>query len=317
MSSDVLSDRDSSLRHEALLHSGEDEFLAGTLPFVREAVAGDEPVLIAVGESKLRLLEAHLGHGAHGIRRADIRQVARNPARIIPLWGEFVADHSVAGRPVRGIAEPVWPGRSEAELVECRHTESLLNVAFADAPSWRLLCCYDADALDPEVLEAAQRTHPVIAEDGINRQSDAYLPPPEAPGPFDGPLPEPSPVPDELAFGPGDLGEVRGLAYRQAMNAALEAARTSSLVLAVNELATNSVRHAGGRGTLRVWREPDALVCEVRDHGHFDSPLVGRERPEPLLLEGRGLWLVNQVCDLVQIRSSADGTVVRVRMDLG
>jgi anti-sigma regulatory factor (Ser/Thr protein kinase) len=77
------------------------------------------------------------------------------------------------------------------------------------------------------------------------------------------------------------------------------------------------VRHAGGRGTLRVWREPDALVCEVRDHGHFDSPLVGRERPEPLLLEGRGLWLVNQVCDLVQIRSSADGTVVRVRMDLG
>lgn len=29
---------------------------------------------------------------------------------------------------------------------------------------------------------------------------------------------------------------------------------------------------------------------------------------------GRGLWLANEMCDLVQIRSSAHGTVIRVHM---
>ena len=135
-----------AFRHEALFYDGEDEFLSGTLPFVREAVAANEPVLIAVGEAKIRLLE-RTGPGEDGVRLVDIGRIGRNPARIIPLWREFVDDHSVAGRPVRGIGEPVWPGRSEAELIECQHTESLLNAAFADEPAWQLLCPYDSGAL--------------------------------------------------------------------------------------------------------------------------------------------------------------------------
>jgi hypothetical protein len=39
----------------------------------------------------------------------------------------------------------------------------------------------------------------------------------------------------------------------------------AALVLAVDEVATNSLRHGGGRGTLRIWRDADAVVCEVRD----------------------------------------------------
>jgi anti-sigma regulatory factor (Ser/Thr protein kinase) len=59
-----------------------------------------------------------------------------------------------------------------------------------------------------------------------------------------------------------------------------------------------------------VWRDGDALVCEVRDRGQLGDPLAGR-RPTPEQPDGRGLWLVNQLCDLVQLRSSASGTVVR------
>jgi anti-sigma regulatory factor (Ser/Thr protein kinase) len=309
----VVTVSEGAFRHEALFYDGEDEFLSGTLPFVREAVAAHEPVLIAVGEAKIRLLERHLEGAEEGVRLVDMRRIGRNPARMIQLWREFVDDHSVAGRPVRGIGEPVWPGRSEAELIECQQSESLLNVAFADAPAWRLLCPYDSGALSPEVLEAAERTHPLIADHG---QSNAYLAPAEGPEPFQGPLPEPSTAPDELAFGADTLTETRRLVYLQAMDAGLAPARTSSLVLAVNELATNSVRHAGGEGTIRVWREPDALVCEVRDEGDLAASPLGPGRPEPLQLEGRGLWLVNQVCDLVQIRALEGGTVVRIRMDL-
>ncbi len=80
----------------------------------------------------------------------------------------------------------------------------------------------------------------------------------------------------------------------------------------MDELASNSIRHGGGVGLLRCWREADTLLCEVHDAGQIEAPLVGRSRPTPEARCGRGVWLVNQLCDLVQIRSAAAGTVVRV-----
>ncbi len=88
------------------------------------------------------------------------------------------------------------------------------------------------------------------------------------------------------------------------------------LVLATDELAANSVRHGGGSGTLRYWREGELLLCEVSDAGAIEAPLTGRIRPAPDACNGRGVWLVNQLCDLVQIRSSPAGSAVRVHKQL-
>ena len=88
--------------------------------------------------------------------------------------------------------------------------------------------------------------------------------------------------------------------------------RTGDVVLAVDEVATNSYRHGGGGGTLRTWASDGDLVCEVRDGGRFSDPLVGRRRPPRNRSGGRGLWIANQVCDLVQVRSSGEGAVVRL-----
>jgi anti-sigma regulatory factor (Ser/Thr protein kinase) len=90
--------------------------------------------------------------------------------------------------------------------------------------------------------------------------------------------------------------------------------RVDDLVLAVNELASNSIHHGGGHGMMRMWREGDALLCEVSDGGRISEPLVGRVHPRPDQWSGRGLWLANQLCDLVQIRSSDAGSVVRLHM---
>jgi hypothetical protein len=46
------------------------------------------------------------------------------------------------------------------------------------------------------------------------------------------------------------------------------------------------------------------------------EPLVGRVRPTPDAQSGRGVWIANQLCDLVQIRSGRSGTVVRVHKSL-
>jgi len=98
----------------------------------------------------------------------------------------------------------------------------------------------------------------------------------------------------------------------RAKGAGLPATRAGDLVLAVNELATNSIRHAGGDGVLRMWHADDALICEVADAGRIADPLAGRRRPPSGQSGGHGLWLCNQICDLVQLRTFATGSVVRL-----
>jgi anti-sigma regulatory factor (Ser/Thr protein kinase) len=119
----------------------------------------------------------------------------------------------------------------------------------------------------------------------------------------------------ELRFTARELRDVRRSVSSYA-ESSLGKTRTDELVLAVNELATNSVRHGGGVGTLRIWTEPDALVCEIHDTGNIADPHAGLTPPTPHQPSGRGLWVVRQLVDLMRIRSTSTGTVVRVQMRL-
>ena len=83
-------------------------------------------------------------------------------------------------------------------------------------------------------------------------------------------------------------------------------------MLAVSEIAANSACHRDGSGTFAVWITDASVICEVRDRGRIEHPLAGRLRPGPDQPGGRGLWLANQLCDLVQIRVTARGSTVRL-----
>jgi anti-sigma regulatory factor (Ser/Thr protein kinase) len=120
----------------------------------------------------------------------------------------------------------------------------------------------------------------------------------------------------ELAFTRDRLGELRQFVAQGASEASLDPARIGDFVLTVNELATNSVCHGGGAGTLRIWREGDMLLCDVSDQGHIQQQSVCLTPPDPTQISGRGLWIVSQLCDFVQIRSSHGRSVVRVHMRL-
>lgn len=301
--------------HEALFYSGQDGFLAGTVPFLRDAVAAEEPALVVVNPDKIDLLRAALHADADAVAFADMDDVGRNPARIIPAWQAFVDRHG-PGRRLHGIGEPVWPGRRGPEVTECVRHEALLNVAFDGQAAWSLLCPYDTSTLDPDVVEAARRTHPVVRDGADREPSEAYRG--EAVLDIaDGPLPEPPSRAEQLRFSAGPLDGVRAYVADHAARAGVGADATQDLVLAVNEIATNSVRYGGGGGVLRVWQNPDGLVCEVRDAGRVTEPLIGRERPPTDAERGRGLWMVNQLCDLMQLRSFDSGTVVRLHTWVG
>jgi len=301
-------------RHEALMYAGMADFLAGTVPFIRGGLEAGEPILVVENAAKIALLRAELGPDADSVLFADMTGIGANPARIIPAWRDFVNQHGGAGRRVRGIGEPIWKERRPVELIECQRHESLLNTAFAGGGPWWLLCPYDTAALDPELIDEARRSHPYVTDGATFRSSSDYRGLDASGAPFDVPLPEPHAEAHELSFRAGDLVSVRALVYRHASGAGLDSARAGDIVLAVNEIATNSLVHGGGKGTLRVWSEPSAFTCEVRDSGRFDSPLVDRQRPGPETSGPRGLWLANQLCDLVQIRTFATGTAVRLHM---
>jgi anti-sigma regulatory factor (Ser/Thr protein kinase) len=301
-----------AFHHVALMYEGPDEFVAETAAFLREGLAADEPVMVMIAPEKIELLRAELGEQADAVRFVDMTEVGRNPAWIIPAWREFAREN--AGRTMRGVGEPIWAARSSDELVECQRHESLLNYAFADAEGFRLLCPYDVSSLDAGVVAEARRSHPFVTARGAERESPDYRGSVESAAPSGEPLPEPRTVVHGLPFNAEMIDAVRRTVERHAARVGLDEPRREDLVLAVNEIASNSVRHGGGYGRLRVWAEDDSLICEIRDRGRIDAPLAGRERPAPGQPGGYGLWLAHQVCDLVQVRALPEGGVVRLHM---
>jgi len=304
---------DDGFRHEALLYSGEADFLIGTVAFIRRGLEAGEAVLVVESPAKVAALRRELGEDASSVHFADMSKVGSNPARIIPAWREFVAEHGRDGKGLRGIGAPIWAERTPDELVECQRHESLLNVAFAGGLPWRLLCPYDISALPPEVIDEARRSHPYVTQRHVELPSPQYRGLEESASQPDAPLRRPPPDAAGMPFRQDDLARVRELAGRLAARAGLDPSRTSDMVCAVNEVATNSVRHGGGGGSFLVWEDGGGIVCEVRDRGRYDKPLADRER-DPGTSGSRGLWLANQLCDLMQIRSYPTGTVVRLLM---
>ena len=301
-------------RHEALLYSGMAEFLTGTTSFIRRAVNAGDPILVLVNSSKIGMLRNELGAGARKVSFADMGEVGSNPGRIIAAWRDFVQAHAGASQ-LYGIGEPVDPGRSPAELAECQLHEALLNIAFdVSTPFW-LLCPYDHEALATDVIDEAHRTHPFVAP-GQNRQARSSFRPINLADPFARPLP-PRPADSAyLAIQPGTLAKLRTFVAALAQRAGLDQRSATAIVQAVNEIATNSLQHGGGQGELHTWSDNRSLVCEVSDHGHITSPLAGRLPPIPDTAPGAGLWLANQLCDLVQIYSSPGRTAIRLYQNL-
>ncbi|MDH6521445.1 anti-sigma regulatory factor (Ser/Thr protein kinase) [Streptomyces sp. SAI-135] len=300
-------------RHELYPYAGRDEFLQGTVGFIQEALDEGEAVVVAVPEHKASLLRSEVPEDGT-VRYVDTSAVAHHPGRLIGAWQDWIKEQAAGGRPVRGIGESPWDEvRSQAQAEQLRYHEWLLNRAFADGPAWWLLCPYDT-AGENTALEQLTRCHPRIRSGGHSTLSTDYDP--KAPFAF-GPLSHPCDPYEEFIYAGGDLPALREKISACAAQLGLGGSRLRELHLAATEIATNSIRHGGGQGTLRTWSEDHRLVCEFRDTGYITDPLAGRRRPTSTQVGGRGLWLAHQLCDLVEIRSTPDtGTTIRLHTEL-
>jgi anti-sigma regulatory factor (Ser/Thr protein kinase) len=247
--------------------------------------------------------------GQPRVRFFEMAELGRNPGRIISAMLDFATAHP--GAPLRFISQPSWAGRSAAENAEAARHESLIELALAEVTA-TVLCVYDARELDGQVIACAEQTHPVISDGGPPRPSPRYAGQGVLPSECDQPLPPPPLTAARLAY-ERDLRPVRAQVAACATGAGLGAERTADLVLAASEVAANTLRHTAGGGTLTAWVTDREVIGQVSDSGHITNPLAGRRRPASDA-SGQGLWVVHQICDLVELRSGPEGTTIRMRM---
>ncbi len=298
--------------HFALLYDGSDQDLSRAAAIVRRAAGSGARLHVAVPARTMGLVREALGLMPGSAFLADMAELGRNPARIIPSAQSFADEQQ--GQHVYCLWEPAWPARSSAELVEVTRHEALCNLAFSGR-EMTLFCLYDTSRLPRGVIGGAELTHPVVVAPGCQRASASYLGPGRLPPGCDDPLPPPAQDAVSVTFD-GHLGPVREFSALQARAAGLEPDRAGDLVLAVSELAANAIGHASGGGVVRSWRTDEEMLCQVEDHGHIADPLAGRRRQPADAPGGHGLWLVNRVCDLVERRTGPEGTITRLHMRL-
>jgi anti-sigma regulatory factor (Ser/Thr protein kinase) len=298
--------------HAALFYRTQAEFTSGVLPFAAAGAEAGVPVVVASQGRNLELLRARLDGLGERVAFADLASIGPNPGRLLSWMQQVTEQHH--GHAVRYVHEAAWRSRRPEEIHEVIRHDGLINQI---ASNWQVsvLCPYDL-ALGREVIAGAERTHPAVLRGGHRLASPSYDPYVRVPASGDWPLGDPPACAAVLAYR-DDLARVRAFTSGHADRAGLADHRVQDLVIAVGELAANTLAHTSGPGQLSIWATSKEVICEVQDSGHIEDPLTGRLRPDPADLGGgRGLWVVNQMCDLVEIRSSRSDTQIRLHMRL-
>jgi anti-sigma regulatory factor (Ser/Thr protein kinase) len=289
------------LGHDLVSYTGADGFTRAAVDITLHALqSGAVPVVLA-DASRLADVRDALGSDGAELHIVDREVAGRNPARVLPALQKLIADHP--DRAVRCVSEPIRADDSEAVRDEVHLSELMLQLPAFGRWNCHLTCTYDTD-LDPDVVTAIRASHDRRDDPGDAVDRARALPLPSRPVNC-----------EELGVDRTTLSALRGFVQARAAKGGLHEERVDDLVYAVNEVVTNSICHGEGRARVSFWVDSGAVVCEVRDRGWVRDPLAGRMAPPSDRVSGRGLWLVNQLCDLVQLRSSPSGTTLRMLID--
>ncbi len=303
-----------NLEHDALIY-GSDEVLMTTLvPWLREGLENQNGAIVVTTSPHIDQFRDALGTDEASISFLSSDDWYVRPVQTIAAWRRLLADAADTGVTYTRIIGEVRFGATQDLQTSWTRYESALNAVFERSPAW-IVCPYDVRELPPAVIDQAWRTHPTVW-DSTRRASDRY----EIPARLLREIVEPGrevtgPPSLELEID-GRLGGIRESVRALGVEAALPRARVEELVLAVSELAGNTVRHAGGGGKLALWLTPQGVVCEVTDQGGgLKDPLAGLVPPKPSASAGMGLWIARQLSDSFAIGAEGNGTTVRIAVD--
>jgi anti-sigma regulatory factor (Ser/Thr protein kinase) len=299
-------------RHDAVLYDSVDELADIAAPFLLEGLAaGDGAVIAASPKATAALREAVGNHPLVLVLERHALYRARTPTAIKTFRG--LAEQARPGRRVRVVGEVDF-GTTDADWVEWQRYEAVINAAFASSPLWGV-CAFSPDLPEP-LLTTARHTHPQLLS-GAGRVPNAEYVDPAA---YLAGLPVPDEplerTPPSLAL--DDVTDFIGLRHAIRTHLAAVAGPEDLLEdfqLAVDEMASNAVRHGSRPVSLRLWTAPGTLVCSIGDAGAGPSdPFAGYgpAHGEDLSAGGMGLWLARQLCDHVALRRDERGSSVRL-----
>jgi anti-sigma regulatory factor (Ser/Thr protein kinase) len=305
--------------HDVLFHDSDDELVAGAAPFLREGLAGGDAVVLATGPRTAALLREAVGNDDRLLVLGSPDGRRARPAAAIASFRRLVeACRSEGARRVRTVGEPD-PGPTPRDWLEWQRYEAVVNDVLAPLPLWGM-CVYDTRRLPGQVLESALRTHPHVVGPRMRCANPAFADPAAyvrtLPAPHD-PLQDREPV---LA-----VHDVRDfIALRHAVAATLgrlDGPRDTldDLLLAIDEMCSNAVRHGAPPVDLRLWASAERAVCTITDRGAgIADPFAGYgpAHGDDLSRGGMGLWLARQLCDHVDVTSGAGGLTVRLTTGL-
>lgn len=301
------------LTHEALLYESESSFLSPAARFCLDGLAQGEKVLAVLKRHNMDLLRGALESDAAAVEWVPADEWYEAPGRTLAAYHRYVEQHTVTFPAVRLIGEPGWRAAGLAEEAEWTRYESMINLAFARS-SARILCAYDARTQPERVIADVPRTHPLLRTETGTVASDDFVDPADFTHAADHlPLPPPPPGCTPIPFD-RDLSVMRARVTQEANRLGVDGELRERLMLAVNEVVTNAVEHGGGHGEVRLWFDAGTLLCEVTDPGLMKARCPGYVPPARPTDRGHGLWVVRQLCELLEIRANDTGTCVRLHL---
>ncbi|MFI5915583.1 anti-sigma factor RsbA family regulatory protein [Dactylosporangium sp. NPDC051541] len=304
--------------HQALVFDSAAAFLAAAVPFVTEGVHRGDSVVAVTSDENEALLREQIGADAERIIFLATSAWYDSPGRTLDAYHRRIDALPGTTGILRVLGQPIWTGRDTLETSEWGRYESVMNVALAESRAW-IMCGYDSRSLPTAIVDDARRTHPTLAVGPQSEVSITYADPAFYYAEHNGPLAARPAHGVEQLVDFIDMAPVRQFVADHAVRLGVPADRLDDFTLAVNEIATNAIRHGAGRGEVRLWATDQRVICEIADTGgapkkNGRNGFLGFLRSDPQAGQGHGLWIARQICDLLEMRTGADGTTVRLHM---
>ena len=296
--------------HEAFVFSRDEEAVARCVPFVEEGLARDEPVIVVAGEPVREAIADCLGNEVKRLAVvAPSEEWWQGGFGTLAAYDRDLQDLKATGRPWRLIGEPTWLALPGGRVWS--RFEAVANEAYAALPYYSL-CLHDTRRLEPDIIDAVLRTHPMTwggtgpVPSPTYEDTATYLHRVE---------PAWSPRPADAVTRRVSDARAGRAAVEEALGTGLRTERGQDVLIAVNELVSNAIR-AAGEAELSTWREGDRVVWEVADTGPgLHDAIAGYVPPGLDLDSGRGLWLARSLSSDASVRPTGPGTAIRLYFD--
>src|SRR6476620_5948242 len=162
-----MSSDGTALRHNALVHESNDEYLARAVPFLKAGIEAGEGAVVAHTKPGLAMMREALGPEAERVTFVDVSAAYTRPARTPAAYHKVYVDQLRKTPTLRAVADVQFgPDPNEWDL--WTGYEAVFNRSFGHLPAW-VLCSYDANGTPDPIIEGVWQTHPeVVAGDSWN-----------------------------------------------------------------------------------------------------------------------------------------------------